>query len=140
MDELAVAQSLFIAQCRAQPPLLSVFVYNDVPYTHQFLVAAATRACGSRFRFVPNRSTCPLDLQLDEYEEIVWDDILRGKGVANSYCVRKGLIRKANFAAHIARMLSKRPNPVLSSGIPTTLIINTWDAFQSTSSWGRMDT
>lgn len=143
MDELATRAALFEAQCGAAVPVqpkTTVFVHNDVPYTHEFLSRAMERHA-QRVIVAPDRTSAPLDLQIDEYEEILWDEVLKGRLVANAYCVRKGLIRKANFATAMSRSMGKRPNAVLSKGIPRTLVLNTWEAFapSNTPGFGYID-
>src|SRR4051794_4640659 len=57
-----------------------------------------------------------------EYEDIDFDQILINKQtqLVNSYCIRKGLIRKANFNFNIQKYLSKNPNSILKKSIPET--------------------
>lgn len=140
VDELATALSLRAAQCCGAPKRLA-YVFNDVGYTRGLLLAAF-RAVGAGFTLATDRRDAgPLALQIDEYEELLWDEILAGRLVANAYCVRKGLIRKGNFAAHVAKMAAKQGDPVLARGIPHTLVISTWEAFQDTGAgkWGFSD-
>ena len=129
--------------------------------------------------------------QVDEYEAISWEAVLQGKLIANAYCVRKGLIRKSNFASHInrygfeharqrgaelwsrlraaarcgpqsrcsgnavhmralcctlmhvcaCRYLEKRDDPVVRRSVPTTVVLNTWEAFQTSGDalWAHVD-
>ncbi|CAI2178604.1 19839_t:CDS:2 [Funneliformis geosporum] len=58
-----------------------------------------------------------------EYEDIdFFNRTLLNKHslLINSYCIRKGLIRKANFNFNIRKYLSKNPNSILKSSIPET--------------------
>jgi hypothetical protein len=73
------------------------------------------------------------DVQVDEYECLRWGDVLKGRLVASCYCVRKGLIRKANFAYHVNKVVGKaatRTAAVLRECVPQTLVLETWEAFQ----------
>ena len=48
------------------------------------------------------------DLQFAEYERIHWDSVLAGKrAMANAYCVRRGLTRKAALAQVCSRWVEK---------------------------------
>ena len=42
---------------------------------------------------------------------------------ANSYCIRKGLIRKAQFAYHVQKYTSKHPDSILRTAVPETYIM-----------------
>ncbi|CAG8619425.1 13596_t:CDS:2 [Funneliformis mosseae] len=58
-----------------------------------------------------------------EYEDIdFFNQTLLNKHsqLVNSYCIRKGLIRKANFNFNIRKYLSKNQNSILKSSIPET--------------------
>ena len=69
------------------------------------------------------------DVQIGDFENIEWTDVMRGKGKASSYLVRKGLSRKAQLAMQIKRYLSKHRDSLLSRATPFTIILQTWDAF-----------
>ena len=69
-------------------------------------------------------------IQLGEFENIHWEDILSAKASCNSYLVRKGLSRKAQLSFQLKRYLSKHPKSVLKQAIPFTLIIDTWSAYE----------
>ncbi|KAJ1818359.1 tubulin--tyrosine ligase [Coemansia sp. RSA 2598] len=58
-----------------------------------------------------------------EYEKIDWDSVHRSTSVfANAYCIRKGLIRKAQMAFNIRLYTAKHPESVLKRGVPETWI------------------
>ncbi|CAF1392125.1 unnamed protein product [Rotaria magnacalcarata] len=66
-----------------------------------------------------------------EYEELDFDMLYRltkesnnKKFLANSYCIRKGLLRKANFAMFVRKHLAKQPNSVLRDHYPETHIVD----------------
>lgn len=59
--------------------------------------------------------------------------MLSGKQIANSYCVRKGLSRKAQLSMYLQKYMEKRPKSsvVLQKSLPKTHVIDTWEAFQT---------
>lgn len=59
-------------------------------------------------------------LQWDEFERVEWDRVLRGQFMANSYLVRKGLIRKAQLAFNLRKWAAKHPRSVLQRAVPET--------------------
>ncbi|RLN87612.1 hypothetical protein BBJ28_00005249 [Nothophytophthora sp. Chile5] len=69
------------------------------------------------------------DLIWDEYENLDWKSILSGKVVANAYCVRKGLSRKAQLSIYLSKYIMKHPNCHLSKALPRTLVVDTWEAY-----------
>jgi tubulin--tyrosine ligase len=68
-------------------------------------------------------------LQWDEYENLDWKSVLSGKVVANAYCVRKGLSRKAQLSIYLSKYITKHPACYLSKALPRTLVVDTWEAF-----------
>ncbi|KAI9488573.1 tubulin-tyrosine ligase family-domain-containing protein [Zychaea mexicana] len=107
-------------------------VHLDEPYTHNAVIKALQR---SKLEFdicdaiaednseadlisAPN----PIALQWLEYELINWS-LLAAKEettMANAYCIRKGLIRKAQFSYNVSKYLSKNPESILKQAIPET--------------------
>ncbi|KAJ1721142.1 tubulin--tyrosine ligase [Coemansia erecta] len=58
-----------------------------------------------------------------EYESIDWDNVHRSTSTfANAYCIRKGLIRKAQMAFNVKLYTAKHPDSVLNKGVPETWI------------------
>ncbi|ORX69423.1 tubulin-tyrosine ligase [Linderina pennispora] len=58
-----------------------------------------------------------------EYEKIDWDNVHRSTSVFSSaYCIRKGLIRKAQMAFNIKLYTAKHPDSILLRGVPETWI------------------
>lgn len=150
MDELALAFHLTHVAHSGRAPVaaplqlhqsaqLIAYAHNDVEHARTLLVAAFDSVRHS-VQLVTDPAG-PLQLQVDEYENLRWDDILAGRLVASAYCVRKGLNRKANFAAHVNKVLDKRHDAVLAAAIPRTIVINLWDAYHgdSVASWGYVD-
>ena len=71
--------------------------------------------------------------QFSEYERIDWGAVLSGNLRASSYCVRKGLSRKAQLAIHTQKFMTspktKHECKYLKDSIPLTIVIDTWPAF-----------
>ncbi|KAJ2907579.1 tubulin--tyrosine ligase, partial [Coemansia aciculifera] len=58
-----------------------------------------------------------------EYEKIDWDAVHRSTSVfASAYCIRKGLIRKAQMAFNIKLFTAKNPDSILKTGVPETWV------------------
>jgi tubulin---tyrosine ligase len=68
-------------------------------------------------------------LQLGDFENIEWPAVLSGRHIASSYLVRKGLSRKAQLSIQIRRFIAKNKDSILATAVPTTIVIETWDAF-----------
>uniref|UniRef100_M4BXS8 Tubulin-tyrosine ligase n=1 Tax=Hyaloperonospora arabidopsidis (strain Emoy2) TaxID=559515 RepID=M4BXS8_HYAAE len=69
------------------------------------------------------------DLIWDEYENLDWTNILAGKVVANAYCVRKGLSRKAQLSIYLSKYIKKHNKCMLSKAVPRTIVLDTWEAY-----------
>lgn len=69
-------------------------------------------------------------LQVADFENIVWDNVLGGKYAASSYLVRKGLSRKAQLSLQARRYVSKHPASILKNAMPKTIVVETWNAFE----------
>ncbi|ETK89236.1 hypothetical protein F441_06710 [Phytophthora nicotianae CJ01A1] len=69
------------------------------------------------------------DLIWDEYENLDWKNVLAGKVVANAYCVRKGLSRKAQLSIYLSKYIMKHPDCMLSKALPRTIVVDTWEAY-----------
>lgn len=61
-------------------------------------------------------------LQWLEYEWINWQHLAShpSAALANAYCIRKGLIRKAQFWYNVAKYVSKHPDSILRHAVPET--------------------
>lgn len=68
--------------------------------------------------------------QWSEYERIDWSAVLSGKHCASSYCVRKGLSRKAQLAHYTKLHICKNPNSLLKHTMPKTVILDTWPVWE----------
>ena len=55
-----------------------------------------------------------------EYELIEWGRVHQGDLRANCYCIRKGLIRKAQLAVNLKKWVAKHPEGLLASAVPET--------------------
>ena len=73
--------------------------------------------------------------QWAEYERIDWEAVLCGQHGASSYCVRKGLSRKAQLAYYTHRYICKYPTSILKNTLPQTIIIDTWPVWDCSSSY-----
>lgn len=90
----------------------------------------------------------PKIIQICDFEMIEWDPVLKGLHHASSYIIRKGnrqsslifsssfaqlivgLSRKAQLALQLRRYVSKHPTSILTTAIPYTEIVQTWNAFE----------
>lgn len=70
-------------------------------------------------------------MQIGDFENIEWENVMSSSQMASSYLVRKGLSRKAQLAMQIKRYLSKHRSSILLTSTPYTLIIQTWEAFEN---------
>ncbi|CAM9904241.1 unnamed protein product, partial [Laminaria digitata] len=68
-------------------------------------------------------------LHWGDYEMIDWERVVSGELRASSFCVRKGLSRKAQMSRYCNKYASKRPGTALEASLPRTLVIDTWEAF-----------
>lgn len=109
---------------------LRALVHLDEPYTQQCVVRALE---SSALNLIVSTNveedeadrehTNPfIHVQWLEYELIDWNHVHQAntQTLANAYCIRKGLIRKSQFAYNVAKYLSKHPDSVLRQAIPET--------------------
>jgi len=118
----------------------SVFLDINEPYTRNTIHRALTcdPLCAPYFSVelgpgdgeeaVPIPSDC--DFQWSEYERIDWKEVLRGKHGAASYCVRKGISRKAQLSTFTHRYICKHPNSLLKDCLPQTFVLDTWSVWE----------
>lgn len=116
---------------------LSFFLDINEPYTRKVIQAAlrkrapncsVTLGPGEGDDALPLPSGC--DFQWSEYERIDWSAVLAGKHGASSYCVRKGLSRKAQLAHYTKLHIAKDPGSLLKDALPMTVIIDTWPVWE----------
>ncbi|CAK0786864.1 hypothetical protein CVIRNUC_010078 [Coccomyxa viridis] len=62
-----------------------------------------------------------------EYERIDWERIYAGEQHASSYCIRKGLIRKAHLAHNLKKWAAKHPDGILAGAVPETHVMEVDD-------------
>ncbi|KAI9473863.1 MAG: tubulin-tyrosine ligase family-domain-containing protein [Benjaminiella poitrasii] len=107
-------------------------VHLDEPYTHQAVIKALKNS--SKINWIIDEdvtednaekevdSSTMHQLQWLEYELINWQSLARNpeETLANAYCIRKGLIRKSQFAYNVTKYLSKNPTSILKQAIPET--------------------
>ncbi|KAG2171369.1 hypothetical protein INT43_009030 [Umbelopsis isabellina] len=107
---------------------LKARVHFDQPYTQELVKQSLNEH--SRFEWdiednvtddsIPEGEL--IHLQWLEYELIDWG-VLAAKStqtMSNSYCIRKGLIRKSQLAYNMTKYISKHPDTVLKTAIPET--------------------
>jgi tubulin--tyrosine ligase len=116
---------------------LSVFLDIDEPYTRNMIQRAFSDrkeyfrtelGPGEGMEAVSLPGTC--DFQWAEYERVDWTAVLAGKHGASSYCIRKGISRKAQLALYTHRHVCKFPDSVLKDAMPLTLILETWSVWE----------
>lgn len=122
---------------------IGIFLDLDEPYTRQMIEKVFSHASRSEYfqvtlgpgdgmDAVPLPSTC--SFQWSEYERIDWDAVRAGKHGASSYCIRKGLSRKAQLAYHTRRHITKNPESILREAIPNTVVVDTWPVWEDDAS------
>lgn len=115
-----------------------LFVDLNCSYTLRLLLEELNKRCikyvlglGTGDDLVSPPIECTF--QFSEYERIDWGAVLSGKLRASSYCVRKGLSRKAQLAVHtkkfIASPKTKDECLYLKDAMPLTMVVDTWPAF-----------
>ena len=62
-----------------------------------------------------------------EYERIDWARVHARSTLASSYCVRKGLTRKAQLAVNLKKWVAKRPASPLAPALPETYVLQVDD-------------
>lgn len=78
---------------------------------------------------VPLPSHCAF--QWSEYERIDWHGgVLPGKHCASSYCIRKGISRKAQLAHYTHRHVCKNPESILIDAMPQTVVLDCWPVWE----------
>jgi hypothetical protein len=128
---------------------MSIFLDVDESYTRRLIERAFRHPLRARHFQVflgPGVGMEPIPLppycefQWAEYERIDWHGgVLVGKKHgASSYCIRKGISRKAQLAHYTYRHVCKNPNSILKQAIPQTLVLDCWSAWETDG--GRMMT
>lgn len=107
---------------------LKARVHFDQPYTHELVKKSLKET--SQFEWSINENITEdsvndnemIHLQWLEYELINWGTLAtrETEALANSYCIRKGLIRKSQLAYNMTKYMSKHPNSILKDAIPET--------------------
>ena len=121
-------------------PRIPALVKIDAAYTHEKILRALQQFSDildvqsvdsdevpAEWRRIQH---APRKLLWMEYEDLPWESLIaRGdpndsnRTVFNSYCIRKGLIRKAEFAYIVQKYLAKRPQSILHRAIPGTYLL-----------------
>ncbi|KAG2180412.1 hypothetical protein INT44_003416 [Umbelopsis vinacea] len=107
---------------------LKARVQFDQPYTHELVKSSLKDR--SKFDWIIEEDITDdsiaegdkVHLQWLEYELINWDKLAsqETETLANSYCIRKGLIRKSQMAYNLTKYMSKHPDSILKTAIPET--------------------
>lgn len=100
----------------------AVYINEPSTYVHQRLMLAFQKR--KDWRIVESAADEALDVQWDVYENVDWDRVLKGRLMANFYCFRKGLTRKAQLAFYLKKYCSKRPSSPLVPCVPKTVILD----------------
>ena len=127
-DERAVSSA-------SGPTPLVAHVDLDCPYLRAVVLEALARRAAWHVVAPPasgdaEACSCPAAAAFSwsEYERLDWSRVLAGNLHASAYCVRKGLIRKSQFAYHVTKWAAKHPDSVLAHGVPETHLFEMWDA------------
>ena len=131
VNDLLSQQQPFTSQRR-----MGIFLDIDEPYTRDLIQKAfrhPSRASYFKITLGPGTGFEPVSLpsncqfQWAEYERIDWHNgVLPGHHGASSYCIRKGLSRKAQLAHYTHRHICKYPNSILREAIPQTVVLDCW--------------
>ncbi|KAJ1949571.1 tubulin--tyrosine ligase [Linderina macrospora] len=106
----------------AQQPA-AVIVEMDEPYVQTILERTFSKYHPLVTTASPTTSVPGKLMHWREYEKIDWDTVHRSTSVFSSaYCIRKGLIRKAQMAFNIKLYVAKHPDSILQRGVPETWI------------------
>jgi hypothetical protein len=132
-------QHKFDSASRTQQRRMGIFLDIDEPYTRDLILKVlrhpsrapyfhVTLGPGTGFEPVPLPPHC--QFQWSEYERIDWHNgVLPGLHGASSYCIRKGLSRKAQLAHYTRRHICKYPNSILRDAIPQTVVLDCWSVW-----------
>lgn len=124
-----------ISASKAPETPISIFLDVNDNYTRARIQRALSHPCrAAHFRVtlgpghgddeIPMPPDC--SFQWAEYERIHWTAVLSGKHGASSYCVRKGLSRKAQLARFTRLHICKNPTSILKDTLPQTVVLDTW--------------
>lgn len=107
-----------------------VVVDLDCPYTREAVLSAFRRNAGKWSVTDLSQGECKSaapDVYWGEYERIDWESVASGKVCANCYCIRKGLIRKAQLALVLTRWCTKYPHSEIARSVPETFVFELYD-------------
>lgn len=107
---------------------LKARVHFDQPYTHELVKSSLKERSQFEWSIDENITDDSINdndlihLQWLEYELINWETLATRstETLANSYCIRKGLIRKSQLAYNMTKYMSKHPDSILKDAIPET--------------------
>ncbi|KAL9034592.1 MAG: hypothetical protein Q9214_006978, partial [Letrouitia sp. 1 TL-2023] len=107
--------------------LYAYIAYEDLYAQPMILSALSSTLSPSSYAMIPSLETLPNPtnnvLQITSYESIFFDHLLKYpfSSLANSYVIRKALIRKHYLAHTIQSWLAKHPTSVLKEHVPLTV-------------------
>ena len=138
-DSIVAPSKTLQEHSKRSPSKKKLTIYLDIneEYTRRVITNAfrtrVPNACivygtGEGDEEVPLPPHC--DFQWSEYERIDWSAVLAGKHGASSYCVRKGISRKAQLAHFTRHHVCKNPDSLLKDAIPKTVILDTWPVWE----------
>ncbi|KAJ1822359.1 tubulin--tyrosine ligase [Coemansia sp. RSA 2675] len=108
----------------------TVFVEMDEPYVQEILLAAFAKYSPLLAVQTTGPATAPRLMHWREYEKIDWDAVHRSTTTfASAFCIRKGLIRKAQMSFNIKLFVAKNPDSILKTGVPETWIFELDDVY-----------
>jgi hypothetical protein len=143
MSELVAQFFLSCAFPLITPLRPTAVVRSDCPYTQRHLDSIFARRA-SFWRVLPPAAPLPAIaaalLVWDEYEAIDWGAVMSPPyRLVSSFCIRKGLCRKANLAEALAAHASRHPGSPLARALPPTAVIDTFSAFHARPKWLDLD-
>lgn len=104
-------------------------VAMDSDYTTRAWVNTFLRH--SMFTLDAASTSSSAEVFVQEYEELDFDRMYEAKDTTavlfNSYCIRKGLIRKAQVGYYLKKFTAKRPDSVLKAAVPDTYFFEVAD-------------
>jgi hypothetical protein len=100
-----------------------IYINDSSPYVLKKLKATFNQR-NSTYQQVTSNEDSNVFIQWDNYDQIDWDRVLSGELISNSYCTRKGLIRKAQFSYYMRKYYVKRDSIILRQAIPDTIILD----------------
>lgn len=124
---------------------MNIFLDVDDVYTRRLIERAFQHASRKNYFNIslgPGVGMDPIPIpdhcqfQWAEYERIDWhngvfaDGAAKKKHGASSYCIRKGISRKAQLAHYTNLHICKNPHSILKHAIPQTKVLDCWSVWE----------